>query len=64
MRRPCRSNEGRMIPAVILAVTLFALCMGAATGLARASSERPRDHLQRAKVFLAAGDYRRALEAC
>jgi hypothetical protein len=28
------------------------------------AGERSRDHLHRAKVFLAAGDYRRALEAC
>lgn len=64
MRRLCRASEGRINLVVILAVTLFALWMGAAAGLAQASSERPRDHLQRAKVFLAAGDYRRALEAC
>lgn len=29
-----------------------------------AAGEQPRDHLRRAKVFLAAGDYRHALEAC
>ena len=29
-----------------------------------AGAERTRPHLARAKVFLAAGDYRRALEAC
>jgi tetratricopeptide (TPR) repeat protein len=27
-------------------------------------AERGRDHLKRAKVYLAAGDYRRALDAC
>lgn len=32
--------------------------------LAQASSEPATDHLKRARVFLAAGDYRRALEAC
>ncbi|MBI5410768.1 MAG: hypothetical protein HZA21_02125 [Nitrospirae bacterium] len=31
---------------------------------APASSEKTSDHLKRAKVFLAAGDYRRALESC
>lgn len=31
---------------------------------AHASPEGARDHLKRAKVFLAAGDYRRAVEAC
>ena len=64
MSRPYRADEGRVNMVVILAVTLLALWMGAAAGLAQASSERPRDHLKRAKVFLAAGDYRRALEAC
>jgi hypothetical protein len=29
-----------------------------------AAAERSRDHLKKAKVYLAAGDYRRALEAC
>ena len=29
-----------------------------------AAGEQPRDHLRRAKVFLAAADYRHALEAC
>lgn len=28
------------------------------------AGEQPRDHLRRAKVFLAAADYRHALEAC
>jgi len=31
---------------------------------AQAGADRTRPHLARAKVFLAAGDYRRALEAC
>ena len=51
-------------PFVILAATILTLWMGPAAALAQTSSERPRDHLKRAKVFLAAGDYRRALEAC
>ena len=31
---------------------------------ARATRDEPRDNLKRAKVFLAAGDYRRAVDAC
>ncbi|WP_447977191.1 hypothetical protein [Candidatus Nitrospira bockiana] len=39
------------------------LLLGAVPAAA-GSSERTGDHLKRAKVFLAAGDYRRALDAC
>lgn len=35
-----------------------------ATTVPAASFDQPRDHLKRAKVFLAAGDYRHAVEAC
>ncbi|TAJ06989.1 MAG: hypothetical protein EPO61_13460 [Nitrospirae bacterium] len=35
-----------------------------ATAVPAASFDQPRDHLKRAKVFLAAGDYRHAVEAC
>lgn len=33
-------------------------------GLSAGTTSEPHGHLQRAKVFLAAGDYRRALDAC
>lgn len=46
-----------------LALLLLVLCF-AVPGASSAASEGPRDHLKRAKVFLAAGDYRRAIEAC
>lgn len=48
----------------LFAATIFAVLSGGYAGEMRAASERPRDHLARAKVFLAAGDYRRALDAC
>jgi hypothetical protein len=48
----------------ILATALVVLPLITMAGPAQGASERSRDHLQRAKVFLAAGDYRRALEAC
>ncbi|MBM4122101.1 MAG: hypothetical protein FJ249_05875 [Nitrospira sp.] len=48
--------------ALALAVILFGFSLLPA-GPAQASSEKARDHLKRAKVYLAAGDYRRALEA-
>jgi len=34
------------------------------TGSVQVSPEKSREQLKRAKVFLAAGDYRRAVEAC
>jgi len=51
-------------PAMLLAAGALSLIMIGAGDRARGASEQPRDHLHRAKVFLAAGDYRRALEAC
>ncbi len=59
---------GKLHRAVALATGLLATLLIVfsllPSGSAQASSEKPRDHLKRAKVFLAAGDYRRALEAC
>jgi hypothetical protein len=62
MRRYACKATGTL--AVILATALLPLMMAGATEPALGASERSRDHLRRAKVFLAAGDYRRALEAC
>ena len=50
----------------LLAPTLLlmvAMCGDVSTGRA-AAAEQTGDHLKRAKIFLAAGDYRRALAAC
>lgn len=49
---------------VFLGFILFALPLRPATAQASAVSEQTRPHLSRAKIFLAAGDYRRAIEAC
>ena len=47
------------------AVLLLALCGAWAIGPIDApAAERGRDHLRRVKVYLAAGDYRRAIDAC
>jgi tetratricopeptide (TPR) repeat protein len=51
------------VAAVLLVVlNVVAVTLPAHTVLA--SSEPAREHLKKARVFLAAGDYRRALEAC
>jgi tetratricopeptide (TPR) repeat protein len=50
-----RWNVG-LVAAALLLTTPLAPC--------HASAEAARDHLKRAKIFLAAGDYRRAIEAC
>ncbi len=50
--------------ALLLIVGLLLLPVLLQAPRAHASSEGVRDHLKRAKLFLAAGDYRRALEAC
>jgi len=60
-RQPC---SARWSAAAALAVLCLALPIGQQTDFAYASSERTRDHLKKARVYLAAGDYRRALEAC
>jgi tetratricopeptide (TPR) repeat protein len=46
-----------------LAALLLALWLAPAAAPADAGASHARPHLSRAKVFLAAGDYRRALEA-
>src|SRR5574341_507559 len=51
-------------PRFILAMILLPLMMAGGGDPVQAGTEQPRDHLRRAKIFLAAGDYRRALEAC
>ncbi len=53
----------RWVVALVLAALLLAPPMALATNPAQGSSAQSRDHLKRAKIFLAAGDYRRALEA-
>ena len=58
-----RRSHPKLALAGSLAVLLFGLSLLPAN-LAQASSQKARDHLKRAKVYLAAGDYRRALEAC
>ena len=40
------------------------LCVTGCSTLAMTAASTPPTHLQRAKVFLAAGDYRRAVDAC
>ncbi len=52
------------VAAAVLAALFLALPMVLTTNPVQASSAQSRDHLKRAKIFLAAGDYRRALEAC
>jgi hypothetical protein len=52
-----------MVPAVLTLLFLF-LPPARAMDPLQTSSAPSRDHLRRAKIFLAAGDYRRALEAC
>ena len=54
----------RWVAAVALAALVLGPPMALATNPTQASSVQSRDHLKRAKIFLAAGDYRRALEAC
>jgi hypothetical protein len=50
-----------MVAAVL---TVLFLVLPLAADPVQASSAPSRDHLKRARIFLAAGDYRRALEAC
>ena len=66
-----RGSGGGVVQSWEQRVILVSLCVLVAvaifTGVGRESgwaAERGRDHLKRAKVYLAAGDYRRAVEAC
>lgn len=61
VRRRCPGTE---LVVGSAAVFLLGLLLLWPAGQASASSDQSRDHLKRAKVFLAAGDYRRAVEAC
>jgi hypothetical protein len=45
-------------------VTLLAITIEGGTGTFAMAGEEPMSHLRRAKIFLAAGDYRHAIEAC
>ncbi len=56
--------SARWSAAAALVVLCLTVPIGHQTDSAYASSEQPRDHLKKARVYLAAGDYRRALEAC
>ena len=49
----------RVVPFVFALLMLLSL-----DGLAAANAEQAREHLRKARIFLAAGDYRRALDAC
>ncbi|MGH7232628.1 MAG: hypothetical protein ACREJU_14915 [Nitrospiraceae bacterium] len=51
-----------ILPALLLNV--WTLCGGPGASDPALGAEPMRDHLKNAKVFLAAGDYRRAVEAC
>ena len=52
-------------PRWLCAVMLLAFCGAWTIGPIDVQfAERGRDHLRRAKVYLAAGDYRRAIDAC
>lgn len=64
VRHSARSRTAgwRWVECLLVCLSLVAV-MGPWTGEVRAG-ERGRDHLRRAKVYLAAADYRRAIEAC
>jgi hypothetical protein len=64
MNAQATGTSGQRAGVWVLAVMLGAPLMGWGGEPAQGLLERPRNHLARAKVFLAAGDYRRALEAC
>lgn len=55
-----------VIGSTVAVLGLLSLLMAGlwVTAAAAASFEQPRDYLKRARVFLAAGDYRHAVEAC
>lgn len=55
--------NGFVAALVVLGLLLCAPATSLQAGIPGRSSEPGRPHLSRAKVFLAAGDYRRALEA-
>lgn len=56
--------RGLMRPALLLVVALMAFAAAIVRPEVIAAAERPHDYLKKAKIFLAAGDYRRAVEAC
>jgi tetratricopeptide (TPR) repeat protein len=58
-----QEKRGRWRTEWFLALPVLAMCLIVPDG-SSVASEGARDHLKRAKVFLAAADYRRALEAC
>jgi hypothetical protein len=63
--RPVRwPHDGRWLMIMLLAMCLSGPGAVLLAGPVQASSEPVGDHLKRARVFLAAGDYRRAVEAC
>lgn len=68
MKTDHRGDHRGWGPGLFAAVVLLALVGlipgGVELGAAPAAGDAARPHLARAKVFLAAGDYRRALEAC
>ncbi|HEX5550003.1 MAG TPA: hypothetical protein VFX36_04190 [Nitrospira sp.] len=60
MSRIVDLNPGWSVSCAVAVV----LCVTGCSTAAMTAASRPPTHLQRAKVFLAAGDYRRAVEAC
>ena len=60
MSRVVDLNPGWSVSCAVAVV----LCVTGCSTSAMTAASRPPTHLQRAKVFLAAGDYRRAVEAC
>ncbi len=60
---PLRSQFVMDIASLLLVLSGF-FVMGPGVSLASSPSDQARGHLSRAKVYLAAGDYRRAVEAC
>lgn len=57
-------GHGRWNGLNLISIMMGLLLIGAWGDIALASPEHQHDHLGRAKIYLAAGDYRRALEAC
>lgn len=57
------SINGFAVALVTVGLLIWSPAASLQAGIPAASSEQLRPHLSRAKVFLAAGDYRRALEA-
>lgn len=63
MRGPAVKERAQPIVMMMCLMTVLTLWTEM-SGLAANATEHPADHLRRAKIFLAAGDYRRAVEAC